>query len=536
MVDHKRIMSLLVQGVSYSDIAARCRCSRRTISKINQVVKDHEFTLEQVTTLGREELAGLFPDRRAGVSMEFVEPNFEAMTDWRIRRGGKSTLKVEWERYTAADAPAGLKFYSYPQFCARFNEYAQLHNLTEKLSHQPGQCMFVDWAGSKMVIVDPLTDKTTNVSVFVACLPYSGIVFAKGFLNEKLSSWLSAHQDAFAYFGGVTEILVPDNTSTASVRIHADESARKIQETYFAFADYHDCAVVPTRVNRPKDKAAVESAVDIVDRWVIEYLEVEQFTSLEELNETIATRVQDINARPFRGGETTRFAELEQFETEHLQPLPARAWTQSVWRKAKVGPDYHIQVDHRRYSVPYQHVGKTVDVQLTDAEVLISWDNQRIAQHARNTGRKGSYTTNATHAPANHQLSSSLWSRDRFVNWATRVGPATLQVITAILEAARIEAQAYATCNNILSRGKHKRDQLEHACQLINQRGLAPSYTSVRTMMQAIASGAETSQIKQPTSPASSAAVLPTAPPARGGHLRGPEHFRTTSQATKEDC
>jgi hypothetical protein len=384
-----------------------------------------------------------------------------------------------------------------------------------------------------MAIIDPLTDKTTNVSVFVTCLPYSGIVFAKGFLNEKLSSWLSAHQDAFAYFGGVTEILVPDNTSTASVRIHAAESARKIQETYFAFADYHDCAVVPARVNRPKDKAAVESAVDIVDRWVIEYLEIAEFTSLAELNEAIATRLQDINARPFSGGETTRFAELAQFEAQHLQPLPARAWTQSVRRKAKVGPDYHIQVDHRRYSVPYQHIGKTVDVQLTDAEVLISWDNQRIAVHHRNTGRKGSYTTNATHAPSNHQLSSSLWSRDRFVNWATRIGPATLQVITIILDAARIEAQAYATCNNILTRGKHKRHQLEQACQLIVACGLAPSYTSVRTMMQAIDSGAETSP--EPAIHAGPARVLPMSPPDRGGHLRGPEHFRTPNPAGKED-
>lgn len=532
MVDHKRIMSLLVQGISYADIAARCRCSRRTISKINRVVKDHDFTLEQIATLGREELAGLFPDHRAGVSSEYVEPDFGAITDRRIRRGGKSTLKVEWERYTAADAPAGLKFYSYQQFCARFNDYAQLHNLTDKLSHEPGQCMFIDWAGSKMAIVDPTTGKTTHVSVFVACLPYSGIVFAKGFFDEKLSSWLAAHQEAFAYFGGVAQILVPDNTSTASVRIHSDEAARKVQDTYFAFADYHDCAVVPTRVNRPKDKAAVESAVDIIDRWVIEYLEVEQFSTLAELNEAIANQLQGINARPFRGGETTRFEELAQFEAEYLQPLPARAWTQSVWRKAKVGPDYHIQVDHRRYSVPHQYAGKTVDVQLTDTEVLISWDNQRIADHHRNTGRKGSYTTNATHAPVNHQLASSLWSRDRFVNWATRVGPATLQVITAILDAARIEAQAYATCNNILTRGKQKRDQLEHACQLIIERGLSPSYTSVRTMMQAIASGTETTQ---PAGRSEPAAVLPSAMPSRGGHLRGPEHFRATSPTGQED-
>jgi len=203
MVDHKRIMSLLIQGVSYSDIAARCRCSRATISKINRVVKDHQFTVNQVETLGPEELAGLFPDQRSGVSAGFVEPDFTAITDRRIRRGGKSTLKVEWERYTAADAPPGLRFYSYQQFCARFNDYAQVHNLTEKLSHEPGQCLFVDWAGSTMALVDPLTDQTTKVSVFVACLPYSGMIFAKGFLDEKLSSWLRAHQDAFAYLGGV---------------------------------------------------------------------------------------------------------------------------------------------------------------------------------------------------------------------------------------------------------------------------------------------------------------------------------------------
>jgi uncharacterized protein YerC len=67
MVDHQRIMSLLIQGVSYSDIAARCRCSRATISKINQVIKDYDFTAEHIAALGSEELAGLFPDRRARI-------------------------------------------------------------------------------------------------------------------------------------------------------------------------------------------------------------------------------------------------------------------------------------------------------------------------------------------------------------------------------------------------------------------------------------------------------------------------------------
>lgn len=117
-----------------------------------------------------------------------MEPAFETITPRRIRRGGQSTLKVELERYTAAHTPVGLTFYSYHHLCACFSEYAQLHTLTDKLSHEPGQCMFVAWAGCTMTIVEPTTGETTNVSEFVARLPYSGIVFAKGFFNETLSS------------------------------------------------------------------------------------------------------------------------------------------------------------------------------------------------------------------------------------------------------------------------------------------------------------------------------------------------------------
>lgn len=150
-------------------------------------------------------------------------------------------------------------------------------------------------------------------------------------------------------FGSVVEILVADITSTANVRIHTDRSARKTHENYFAFADYHDCAVVLARVDRPKDKVAVKSVVDIMHRWVIEYLEVEQFSSLAELNEAVATQLHDINAKPFRGSEPPRFTELEQFEAEHRRALPEKSRKQLCGVKPKLGSDHQTQLDHRFY-------------------------------------------------------------------------------------------------------------------------------------------------------------------------------------------
>ena len=87
--------------------------------------------------------------------------------------------------------------------------------LAERMGREP-VLVQVDWAGTRMRLTDPISRRTTNVSVFVATLPYSGLVFAHGYLDEKLPAWLDAHRRAFEYFGGVPLVIVPDNASTAS--------------------------------------------------------------------------------------------------------------------------------------------------------------------------------------------------------------------------------------------------------------------------------------------------------------------------------
>ena len=127
-----------------------------------------------------------------------------------------------------------------------------MNDLTLPIAHVPGHTMQVDWAGTQMQLIDPITRETTRVSVFVASLPFSGMVFAYGCLDEKQPAWLDAHRRAFEYFGGVTQVVIPDNASTASNQISRTERARDVNSVYAEFLEYYATAAVPTRSYRPR--------------------------------------------------------------------------------------------------------------------------------------------------------------------------------------------------------------------------------------------------------------------------------------------
>ncbi|MCL4721113.1 MAG: hypothetical protein KJ041_03990, partial [Gammaproteobacteria bacterium] len=76
----------------------------------------------------------------------------------------------------------------------------------------------------------------------------------------------------------------------------------------------------------------------------------------------------------------SRFAALER---DALRPLPMRAYEFGEWKKAKVHPDYHIEVGRAYYSVPYALIGERVDVRLTAHGVEVFHAGRLIAAHPR---------------------------------------------------------------------------------------------------------------------------------------------------------
>lgn len=533
MADYRHIMLLLLRGYSYRDVEGLAACSHRTISKARQVLDAEVLTTEdQVQGLTAEDIDRLFEDGRRTVSGEFVPINVESVVAARVGRK-KPPLKVLWARYLEGATDGSARFYGYERFCEIVAEHVRVNDLTSPITHSPGRTMQVDWAGTRMVLTDPITRESRKISVFVASLPYSGMIFAYGFLDEKLAAWCDAHRRAFEYFGGICQVIVPDNASTASNQISRYEKARDVNQSYAAFLEHYQCAAAPTRAASPQDKGNVEAGVKVVTNWVIHALADRRFADLDELNEAVAERVEAINDRtPFRGEQRSRrgwFLEVEQAE---LMALPEQRWEQVDWRKAKVSRDWHVQVDTVKYSVPHQHAGQMLDVRIVGEQVSILAGGEIVATHPR-AARRNIFVTHPGHAPAGYEDTSLLWTRAYFLRQGEKVGPYTVQALGRLLDRYTIEAQGFRTCMNILGLGKgNNRPVLEQACQdLCTDEGQRQiSYTAVKNQMAAVRAGHHerpTTQhsIRPKLDEPAGAAAAPRDRNTEGAHLGGIAEF-----------
>lgn len=411
MTDYRLLFTLLLQDYSYRQIAMMAGCSNRAITRARKILDQEKLTeLWKVKALTEEDLDRLFYDGRKIVSSEFVAVDVDRAVNARLGKH-KPPLKVLWAQYLESPASPGTRFYGYDRFCEIIAEHVRTHDLTAPITHLPGHTMQVDWAGTRMELTDPITRIVTKVSIFVATLPYSGLVFAYGSVDEKMPAWLQAHQHAFEYFGGIPMIVVPDNASTASNQITQTSRAREVNSTYSEFLEYHNTAAVPTRAGRPQDKGNVEAGVKIVTHWIIHYLAGRVFITVDDLNAAIGERLEFINSRvPFRGEPRSRQDWFDTHERSELMALPQVRWEPVIWRKAKVHRDWHIQIDTIKCSVPATYAGLKVDVRIIGTSVDVLHSDRIIASHHK--GRlRNSYVTSLEHAPPGHGDGADLWTR-----------------------------------------------------------------------------------------------------------------------------
>ena len=534
MADYRHIMTLLLQERSYRQIASVAGCSQRAIARARRVVDEQRFTtVSQIGALTAEDIERLFSDGRKSVTGQFVPIDIDKVVTARLGRK-KSPLKVLWAKYLQGDGPEGARHYGYDRFCELIAEHVRVNDLTAPIQHVPGHTMQVDWAGKRMGIIDPVTRATTAVSVFVASLPYSGLIYARGYLDERLPAWLDGHRRVFEYINGVPLLVVPDNASTASNQISRTDRARDVNDSYGQFLEYYRTAAVPTRSAAPRDKGNVEAGVKVVTNWVIHYLADRVFGSLDDLNEAVTERVEWINQRtPFRGEDRSRDGWFLEAEKAELVDLPERRWEPVAWRKAKVHRDWHSQIDTIKYSVPYKYAGLSVEVRIIGDQLDVIAAAEVIATHLRGSHRNG-YVTDPEHGPKYLQGTIGLWTRAYFLRQAAKVGPGTTRALERLLDGKKIEAQGYRSCMNILDLGKRGgRQLLEQACrQLTDSDDRRPiSYTAVKHAMTAV----KAEQDQRPSIQQATAGVPgeEPVPPGRvrardtsGAHLAGPSAFR----------
>jgi len=419
-------------------------------------------------------------ERRLFAPPGLNKPPTRAMPDWQhvhaeLRRRGV-TLVLLWEEYRADHADG----YGYSRFCDLYIEWRRGVSATMRQTHVAGEKLFVDYAGDTVPVYDAGSGEERPAHVFVAVLGASNYTYAEARWSEGLADWIGAHVNVLTFLGGAPKLLVCDNLRagvTAACRYEPG-----INRTYQEMATHYGVAVLPARVRRPRDKAKVEVAVLIVERFILARLRNRRFLSLSELNEAIRDVLGDLNARLMRKLGASRREFFDTIDRPTLLPLPTEPYTYAEWRRCRVAPDYHIEVHGHFYSVPSRLIREVVEARITDTTIEIFHTGRRVAAHPR-SALKRRHTTMPEHMPSAHRRYAS-WTPARMLSFAAEIGPSTTALVEIIMRTKPHPEQGFRACLGILRLAKtYGVERLEAACQ----RGLsigARSYGSIASILK----------------------------------------------------
>ncbi len=417
----------------------------------------------------------LFPTQPVSGQRRFTEPDFPTIHQELKHKG--VTKHLLWQEYRQCHPDDG---YSYAQFCHRYRLWAGCQQRSMRQVHRAGEKLFVDYCGPTMAIVNPDTGECRPAQIFVAVLGASNYTFACASWSQTQADWLKAHVKAFEFFGGVPELVVPDHLKSAVHKTHRYDP--DLNPSYQQLASHYQCAIVPARPYRPKDKAKVEVAVQVVERWIMARLRHQTFFTLAALNQAIGVLLDELNRRPFKKLPGTRLSQFEQLDKPALRALPPQPYQYADIKKARVHIDYHIEYEKHYYSVPHHLVKQEVEVHASDHTVAICYQGQRVASHPR-SDRQGAHSTCEEHMPHAHRAMHG-WSPQRFLDWAGDIGAETREVVRCVLQEKRHVEQSYRRVLALLGNAKkYGRDRLNRACARALLIG-SPTRSSVESILK----------------------------------------------------
>jgi len=507
----REVLRLSALGLAQHQIARSCSIVQSTVHKYLKLAEAAKLNWPLPQELSDQKLDELLfgqrpepPSRRIHPPPDFAAIHKEFQTNKNL------TLELLWQEYKKANTGG----YGYSRFCDLYREWSRVQNITLRQQHYAGEKLFVDYAGATIPIHDRNTGEIHQAAIFVAALGFSSYTFAEATWNQELPCWIGSHIRAFEYLGGLPMLIVPDNAKTGVTKACRYEP--DLNPTYSEMAAHYGVAVLPARPRKPRDKAKAESAVQLVQRWIVAALRKRTFFSLGEVNEAIRELLVRLNHKPFRKREGTRASRFAALDQPALRPLPAERYEIGQWRKLKVELDYHVPAEGHFYSVPYQLVGQQVDIRLTAATVEIFHRGLRVASHARSF-MADQATTLAQHRPKSHQQYLE-WTPSRLLSWADAAGPHTAELFRQILASKPHPEMGYRSCLGLVRLGgKHSTQRLEAAAA----RALhfsAYSFHSVESIL-------EHHLENQPL-------AVPDTPPAAILHdnIRGAAYFDSTLQ------
>ena len=487
--------------LSFGQIARALHVSKGTVSNYLSVAEAAGITHEVASGLDDSALiARLYPQRY--VYRQFAVPEF-AQVHRELKRKGV-TLQLLWEEYR--EGAQGVP-YSRSRFCERYLAFVGTLRRSMRQTHVAGEKLFVDYAGPTVPIYGEQADEVARAHIFVAVWGASNYTYAEATASETKIDWIRAHVNALTFFGGVPALLIPDQPRALVTRPERYEP--ESNRTYEALAEHYGCAILPARPGKPRDKAAVELAVQITERWVLARLRHQRFYGLAPLNAAIGELVRLLNDKPFQKLDGSRRSWFERLDRPAMRALPPAPFEYAEFKRARISRlDYHVEFNRHYYSVPHALVGQEVELRVTQSTVEVLFRNRRIASHRRSFQR-GGYTTVPEHMPASHRAHRE-WTPQRLIHWAGTIGTATQTVVTHILETKAHPEQGYRACLGMLAlERKYSRQRLEAACA----RAVQIRALSRKSVLSILESGLDREPLQQSLE---IDAALPSHPNVRG--------------------
>lgn len=468
------LMHIEMNKLSNRAIGRKLGFSHNTVGRYRQIWREASLNMLALDQMSDAEIEQLLKSKRNRV--ETMQ-----MPDWaevhREMQGRDVTLHLLWYEYSLANPG---RAYSYSQFTHYYRMFVGKVDLVMRQSHRAGEITFVDFTGRTVPYEDLDKGETKYAQLFIGVIGCSSLTFVCAVPSQRLPHWIQAHNWMFWYFGGVTQIVMPDNLKSAVTRAGKDP---ELNRTYEEMAKYYGVVIIPARVRKPKDKAKAERAVQLVYRWILAKLRHRKFFSIEEINAEISILLKELNDRPFKRIPGSRRSRFEELDKPVLKPLPSEPFEYAEWTSAhKIGPDYHMRVLGHYYSVPHELVASKVEARITVNVIEFFHMGQRVAIHPR-SDEVGGHTTDAAHQPKAHRAYSEQ-TPELIIKWARSIGPAAEAVVQHQFDSRPHALLALRSCAPLQRLAKqYGAERFEAACRRAQQI-CSLTTKSVRSILQ----------------------------------------------------
>lgn len=254
----REILRLNSMGIGIRAITRSCNCSRNTVREVIKKASVNGIVWPLPDEMDDKRLSELMYPASASAMSRKAAPDYEKIHQ---ELGSPHVnLRLLWTEYKRVN-PKGLE---YVQFCRKYKEWSAKTKASMHIERKPGEEMFVDWAGTKMKVMDRDTGEVIPAHIFVSALGTSYYPYVEAFRSENLENWIITHVHAFEYYRGVPKMIVPDNLKTGVKR--ACNYDPELNRTYYEMAEHYGTAIVPARIRKPKDKSPGEGAVNQITK------------------------------------------------------------------------------------------------------------------------------------------------------------------------------------------------------------------------------------------------------------------------------